>query len=75
MSLRVMTYNILNGGVSRESLIYEVIKEANPDVVILQEVLTEEFLKSLSQSLDMNYFIGAAECVNDLRQLSREFTL
>jgi endonuclease/exonuclease/phosphatase family metal-dependent hydrolase len=53
-----MTYNILDGGENRQSLICEVIKEANPDVVILQEVFAEEFLKSLSQSLGMNYFMG-----------------
>ena len=54
-----MTYNILDGGENRESLICEVIKEANPDVVILQEVYTEEFLKFLSQSLEMKYFLGS----------------
>ena len=58
MSLRVMTYNILDGGVNRESHILEVIQTAQPNVVILQEVFTEDSLKFLSQSLGMNYFIG-----------------
>lgn len=58
MLLRVMTYNILDGGENREAHILEVIKTAKPDVVILQEVFTENFLKFLSQSLGMNYYIG-----------------
>jgi exodeoxyribonuclease-3 len=58
MLLRVMTYNILDGGVNREAHILDVIQRAKPDIVILQEVYTEEFLKSLSHSLGMKYFIG-----------------
>jgi exodeoxyribonuclease III len=71
MSLRVMTYNILDGGVNREAPIYEVIKEAHPDVVILQEVFTEDFLKSLSGSLGMNYFIGRGNKERKVALLSR----
>jgi hypothetical protein len=52
-----MTYNILNGGERRESYISEVIETAQPDLVILQEVYTEEFLKALSARLGMNYFM------------------
>lgn len=58
MSLRVMTYNILDGGENRKAYIVEVIQRTQPDIVILQEVFTEDFLKSLSQSLKMNYFMG-----------------
>jgi mRNA deadenylase 3'-5' endonuclease subunit Ccr4 len=54
MSFRVMTYNVLDGGVNRESHILEVIETAKPDVVILQEVYTEKLLKFLSESLGMN---------------------
>ena len=53
-----MTYNILNGGENREPYISKVIQTAQPHLVILQEVYTEEFLKSLSALLGMNYFIG-----------------
>lgn len=53
-----MTYNILDGGKDREPRILQVIQLAKPDVVILQEVIGIEFLKSLSKSLDMAYFIG-----------------
>lgn len=58
MSLRVMTYNILDDGEHREMHILEVIQTARPDVVILQEVFTEDFLKFLSQSLGMSYCTG-----------------
>src|SRR5215207_2106562 len=71
MSLRVMTYNILDGGVNRELHILEVIQKAQPDVVILQEVFTKEFLKPLSQSLEMNYFIGEGNKERKVALLSK----
>ena len=58
MSLRVMTYNVLDGGENREARILDVIRTARPDVVILQEVYTEDFLKFLSRPLKMNYYFG-----------------
>jgi exodeoxyribonuclease III len=58
MLLRVMTYNILDGGESRKMHILNVIKAANPDVVVLQEVFSEKFLQFLSQSLEMNHYFG-----------------
>jgi endonuclease/exonuclease/phosphatase family metal-dependent hydrolase len=66
-----MTYNILNGGVNREAYILEVIQAAQPDVVILQEVYTEELLKSLSQSLGMSYFIGGGNKERKVTLLSK----
>jgi exodeoxyribonuclease III len=71
MSLRVMTYNILDGGENREVHILEVIETAKPDVVILQEVLTEDFLKFLSQSLGMNYYIGSGNKKRRVALLSK----
>jgi exodeoxyribonuclease-3 len=59
MPLRVMTYNILDGGENREAHILDVIQTAKPDVVVLQEVFTEDFLKFLSNSLGIKYYIGA----------------
>ena len=58
MHLRVMTYNILDGGRSREAYILEVIQFADPDLIILQEVFTEDFLIFLSHALGMNYYLG-----------------
>jgi exodeoxyribonuclease III len=71
MSLRVMTYNILDGGENRETYILDVIQTANPDVVILQEVFTEEFLRFLSQSLRMTYYIGAGNKKRKVALLSK----
>ncbi len=58
MLLRVMTYNILDGGENREAYILKVIQAANPDIVILQEVYSEKILQSLSQVLGMQYYFG-----------------
>jgi len=43
MSLRVMTYNILDGGENREAHILEVIQTSQPDVVILQKFSPKSF--------------------------------
>ena len=40
--LRILSYNILKGGVGRESLIAGVISAQLPDVVILQEAYRPE---------------------------------
>jgi len=71
MPLRVMTYNILDGGENREHYILDVIQKAQPDIVILQEVFTETFLKSLSQSLGMNYFMGGGNKARKVTLLSK----
>jgi exodeoxyribonuclease III len=71
MLLRVMTYNILDGGENREAHILNVIQSAKPDIVIFQEVFTEVFLKSLSYSLGMNYFIGAGNKKRKVALLSK----
>ena len=71
MSLRVMTYNILDGGENREKYILDVIQTAEPEVVILQEVFTEEFLKFLSHSLGMAYYIGTGNKKRKVALLSK----
>ncbi len=58
MLLRVIRYNILDGGENREAYILKVIQAANPDIVILQEVYSEKILQSLSQVLGMQYYFG-----------------
>jgi exonuclease III len=69
--MRLMTYNILDGGKGREQLISEVIQAAKPDVVILQEVFTAEFLKALAQPLGMDYFFGPGNKKRRVALLSR----
>jgi len=58
MNVKVMTYNILYGGVQRESLLLQVIKSANPDVLILQEVAEHKTIHDFSSELGMNLFIA-----------------
>lgn len=70
-SIRVMTYNILNGGENRESYILDVIQAVKPDVVILQEVFNENLLRFLSQSLEMNYYLGKGNKKRKVALLSR----
>lgn len=71
MSLRVMTYNVLNGGENREGYILEVIQTAQPDIVILQEVYTEKFLENVSRPLGMKYYFGTGNKERKVAMLSR----
>ena len=71
MSLRVMTYNILDGGENRETYILNVIQTARPDVVLLQEVFTEEFLMFLSHPLGMTYYMGPGNKKRKVALLSK----
>jgi hypothetical protein len=36
MAFRVMTYNILDGGMGREDSIVEVIQAVDPDLIVIQ---------------------------------------
>lgn len=71
MNLRVMTYNILNGGRGRETLLLEVVQTVNPDVLLLQEVYDDAFLKMLAQALQMEYFFGTGNRKRTVALLSR----
>ena len=71
MSFRVMTYNILDGGTNRESHILNVIQTVKPDVVILQEVFSDDILKLLSHSLGMNYYLGTGNKQRKVALLSK----
>lgn len=71
MPIRVMTYNILDGGENRESHILQVIQTVRPDVIILQEVFAEEFLKFLSRLLEMNYYFGVGNKKRKVTLLSK----
>jgi endonuclease/exonuclease/phosphatase family metal-dependent hydrolase len=53
LNLRLLTYNILDGGVGREAAISEVIRAAAPDVVVLQEVMQPLLLERIAATLDM----------------------
>ena len=58
MQIKILTYNVLDGGAGREALILEVLQHARPDVVILEEVYEQAFVEYLGQALDMPSFFG-----------------
>lgn len=71
MLLRMMTYNILEGGIGREAQILQVMKSASPDVVILQEVLSANLLERFAQELDMQAFFTSGNSRKRVVLLSR----
>ena len=71
MSFRLMTYNILDNGKDRESHILKVIQSVQPDVVVLQEIFSEEILKFLSTSLGMDYYLGKGNKERKVALLSK----
>lgn len=58
MLLRVMTYNILEGGTGREAQLLQVIQSVRPNVVVLQEVISANLLSHFAQELDMKAFFA-----------------
>jgi endonuclease/exonuclease/phosphatase (EEP) superfamily protein YafD len=55
LTFRLMTYNILDGGEGREAAIIDVIREAAPDVVVLQEVMRPVVLERIATTLAMTH--------------------
>ncbi|MCZ7668650.1 MAG: hypothetical protein M5U34_16385 [Chloroflexi bacterium] len=53
VEIRVLTYNILDGGDQREALILKTLKATNPDIVMLQEVFDSTPLKDFASHLNM----------------------
>ena len=71
MSLRVMTYNILDGGEGREKYLLEVLQTVQPDVAVLQEVFHGGFVQSLASALKMNLFFASGNRKRRVALLSR----
>ncbi len=57
--IRVATYNILMGGVRRESLIRDVLSRIDADVVAVQEVSDIPLLRRIAAQLRMEMLLGA----------------
>ncbi len=66
-----MTYNILKGGGGRQKYIQDVIQAAKPSVVVLQEVTDVKILKSIAQSLGMQWFLGKGNQKTKVALLSK----
>jgi len=71
MPLRVMTYNILEGGADREAYIQQVIQTVNPHLVILQEVTDPKILVSLAEACQMQLFLGTGNKKTKVALLSQ----
>ena len=71
MRLRVMTYNILDGGLGREQLILRVLQSARPDIVLLQEVYHAETIAGFANRLGMEVYFAQGNTKRNLALLSR----
>ncbi len=71
MNLKILTYNILDGGHGREALILAVLQHAQPDIIVLQEVYEARFVRDLGQALGMIPFFGEGRKQRHVAMLSR----
>jgi exonuclease III len=71
MLLRIVTYNILDGGIGRENYILEVLLTIQPDIAILQEVYSLDFLQTLAASLQLKPFFATGNKKRRVALLSR----
>jgi exonuclease III len=69
--LRVMTYNILDGGEGREEYLLEVLQDVQPDIAILQEVYHEGLVQHLAGVLKMDSFFASGNRKRRVALLSR----
>lgn len=69
--IKLLTYNVLDGGIGRESQITEVLKQAWPDVAILEEVYEARFVEELGRTLEMEPFFGEGNRQRHVALLSR----
>lgn len=56
MSLRLLSYNIRFGGVGREQALADVIKAAEPDLVVFQEATHPEVISRLSKATGFRFW-------------------
>lgn len=70
MALRVMTYNILEGGGERMPYIRDVIRGQNPDAVAIQEANDRNLIESLARELEMRLVYGEANSAYNIAWLT-----
>jgi exodeoxyribonuclease-3 len=56
MTLKLLSYNIRFGGAGREDQLAQVIRESDPDLVILQEATKPHVVERLAQATGMNFW-------------------
>jgi endonuclease/exonuclease/phosphatase family metal-dependent hydrolase len=59
VNLRVLSYNILRGGVGREAPLAAVISASAPDIVILQEAIRPSVVKQLADTCHMAHWASS----------------
>jgi endonuclease/exonuclease/phosphatase family metal-dependent hydrolase len=59
--MRLLTYNILKGGQTREVEIIEVIESVAPDVVVVQEVLEVDHFHRIATALGMSPYLAQSQ--------------
>lgn len=69
--MRVLTYNILDGGVGRESLIAEVLGAVQPDLAVLQEVYQNGLAERLADRLSLQTAVVEGNSTRHMAILSR----
>ena len=60
MALKIITYNICEGGEDRIPQIEAVIAREEPHLVALTEANSRRKVRDLARSLDMEHFVGSA---------------
>ncbi len=71
MIIRILTYNIQDGGAGREELIHEVLEQNHADAILLQEVMDTEFVRRLASALNKNYFLALSNNQHQAALLTR----
>lgn len=71
MRLVLLTYNILDGGRGRETQLTEIITAQDADVILLQEVMDEQFIRELAARLQTEYYIAESNSPRHSAFLSR----
>ena len=71
MRLRILTYNTKDGGLGREALILDVLKAAQPDVIVLEEVFEPASVQHWAEALGMSFFFARGNTRRHLALLSR----
>ena len=69
MSLRLLSYNIRYGGTGRDAALAAVIREADPDVVVLQEATDARLVAALAEATGLPHH--ATRPAHSLGYLSR----
>lgn len=71
LTVRLVTYNILDGGRGREQQIAQILAVLDADVILLQEIVEEAFASNLAVQLKMQYFVGRSNTQRRIAILSR----